>query len=198
MENSTGSAADQRRRARRHAAKSHGLVRAVLVLLLHVGCGGATRDGSSGSLTGGATSTDGSAGSAGAADAASDGTKNVSGTGGNGTSGGAAAGMWTSGGSSAGGDGGGGRSNAGASSARTGGGMCQGDGDGCANDSECCSGYCTSYRFAADGAPLEQLLCQRPGCSHVGEPCKTISDCCVVSYAFCSEVAGTCGQDHGR
>jgi hypothetical protein len=61
---------------------------------------------------------------------------------------------------------------------RSDGGACIPLDNGCSQNSDCCSGYCSSYRIGLDTGLPESLICLRPGCSHLDEPCHTDSDCC--------------------
>jgi hypothetical protein len=75
---------------------------------------------------------------------------------------------------------------------------CADFGRACVNNGDCCSGYCTSFRVAADGGIVGGgwVVCQVPGCAREGEPCTNATDCCVGGVGI-DCINGRCGE-HGH
>ncbi len=50
----------------------------------------------------------------------------------------------------------------------------------CAKNTDCCSGYCSTYALELDGGLFtgETPLCYRLGCTHEDQPCRTSAECC--------------------
>ena len=75
----------------------------------------------------------------------------------------------------------------------TDGSTCKAMADSCTIDSECCSGICGA---APPSVPRSPPMCQRPGCTRLGQPCADVSECCDIGQGtvLCM---GTCrGLSH--